>query len=649
MPLPGPSTLVHVLLDHVSNRGDQQAYEYLHDDGHVEAMTYGELFHRACAVAHRLRAENTAGGPALLLYPPGLDFVTAVWACFLAGVPAVPAYPPLFGPADRVTRRFARVLADSRATALLADPAVLGALTAFPDTPPLPPVITLDGTGATDEPTPPVPDDVALIQYTSGSTSQPKGVVLEHRNLIANVRAISEVFALDETARVVSWLPPYHDMGLIGFILTPVHGGFPVRLMSPVHFLRNPLDWLRQVSELGATHTGGPNFAYDLCVRRARTADLSDVDLRSWRLAFNGAEPIRPRTLAAFADRFAANGFRSSAFLPCYGLAEATLIVSGRHWSPADGVDGRGRVDCGPVIADHDLAVVAPSSATRAAEGDEGEIWLRGPSISRGYWNDTGQPDAELFGELDGRRYLRTGDLGYLRDGHLFVTGRSKDVVIQNGVNHHAHDLEVAAVEDEPSLRPGAAAFAVDGDPQELVLVVETSRRDVDAEALSARVRDRVLAATGARVDTVVLCAPRTIPRTTSGKIQRNLTRTRYVAGELGGHAVGRVGRATEAAGRAPEAVERFLASVFAAVCEVPECPPTQSLSAIGGDSIRAAEIAAVTEEALTLPVPIDAVLSAQSPRALTAQLLADWARAGITGDKVVDRIGALAADGPPS
>ncbi|WP_329791242.1 AMP-binding protein [Lentzea sp. DG1S-22] len=645
MPLAGRSTLVHVLLDHVADHGDQRAYEYLHDDGRVEEITYRELFARARTAAHRLRAENTGGGPALLLYPPGLDFVVAVWACFLAGVPAVPAYPPLFGPADRITRRFARVLADSRATVLMADPVVLGVLKAFPDLPPLPPVVPLDGPEITDDLALPAPGDVALVQYTSGSTNQPKGVVLEHGNLIANVRAISEVFTLDDDTNVVSWLPPYHDMGLIGFILTPVHGRFPVRLMSPVHFLRNPLDWLRQVSELRATHTGGPNFAYDLCVRRARTADLSDVDLSSWRLAFNGAEPIRPRTLTAFAERFAAHGFRESAFLPCYGLAEATLIVTGHHWSPSSGVDAHNRVDCGPVIAGHELAVVSPD-ATRVREGEEGELWLRGPSISRGYWNDTGQTEDELFGELDGNRYLRTGDLGYLRDGHLFVTGRSKDVVIQNGVNHHAHDLEAAAVDDEPALRPTAAAFSVEGDHEEVVLVVETATRDVDAEAVAARVRERVLAATGARVDTVVLCPPRAIPRTTSGKVQRNLTRTRYVAGELNGRLVGRTGTSAVAES---DTVEQFLASVFAAVCEVPECPPTQQLSAIGGDSIRAAEIAAVTEEALTLPVPVDAVLSTQSPRALTAHLLAVWAQEGITGAKVVDRIGALSADGPAS
>ncbi|PRY45202.1 AMP-binding protein [Umezawaea tangerina] len=633
-------TLAHVLLDHVAADGDRLAFEYLHDDGRLDTLTYRELLDRATRVARRLR-EESGGGPALLLYPPGLDFVVAVYGCFLAGVPAVPTYPPLFGAADRIKQRFERVLVDSRATALLADPFVLAMLTSSGAPEALPPVVTVDqdtpSEGTWDAL--PEPEDVALVQYTSGSTNQPKGVVLDHRNLIANIEAISAVFKLDEGTRAISWLPPYHDMGLIGFILTPVHGGFPVRLMSPIHFLKNPLEWIRQIGELGVTHTGAPNFGYDLCVRRAAGKDLSGVDLSGWRLAFNGAEPIRARTLAAFADRFAGNGFSPEAFLPCYGLAEATLIVTGGHWT-GDDVDADGRVDCGPVIAGHDLVVADPESGT-PVDGVEGEIWVSGPSVSRGYLNDTGQPEGELVGYVDGRRYLRTGDLGYLRDGHLFVTGRRKDVLIQHGVNHHAHDLEAAAVLDNPVLRPTAAAFTVDDD-QELVLAVELAKRDVaDLDELAVDVRARVLAATGARVDTVVLCPPGAIPRTTSGKIQRALTRTRHLAGELTGTTVSTVARVPETDLREP--VELFLAEVFAAVCDVDDCAPTQTLSGIGGDSIRGAEIAAITEDALDLPVSIGDVLQAQSPRELAGRLLARWAEDGVTGTEVVDRIGALA------
>jgi acyl-CoA synthetase (AMP-forming)/AMP-acid ligase II len=641
MPNRAPRTLAHALVHNATHRGDQVAYEFLHDDGAVDAIDYRELLARASRTAARLRPEGAPPEPALLLYPPGLDFVVAMWACFLAGVPAVPAYPPLLGATERIATRFARVLADSRATVLLADPGVLGVLTASAPDLALPDVIALDtGDAAAVAPPAALPgeDDVALIQYTSGSTGKPKGVVLRHRNLIANIRGITSVFGLDESARVVSWLPPYHDMGLIGFILTPVYGAFPVRLMSPVHFLKNPLTWLRQISELGVTHTGGPNFAYDLCLRRA-TADLPGLDLSTWRLAFNGAEPVRQRTITAFAERFAAHGFRSEAFLPCYGLAEATLIATGRHWSAEDGVTEDGRVDCGPVIDGHGLVIVDPGTGATLPEGAEGEIWLSGPSISTGYWNDA--PDGESFADLDGVRHLRTGDLGRLRDGHLVVTGRSKDVLIQNGVNHHAHDLESAAVQDNPLLRPTAAAFG--GRDDEVVIAVEPASLGHSPEHVAEDVRARVLAGTGVRVDAVALCRPRTLPRTTSGKIQRSLARKRYLAGELTGRVVATTPTVT---GQQTDVVAGFLSTVFAAVCEVPACSPTDTLTALGGDSVRAAEIAGVVEDALTLPVPVELVLVAQSPLELTTRLAALWARDGVGPAEATERVRAAMAEG---
>jgi len=648
-----PTTPVQVLLGHADAHGDRPAYEFLREDGTFTTLTYAGLLGRAAAVARRLREDGAGEGPALLLHAPGPDFVTSLWGCLLAGVPAVPAYPPLFGPSARIRERMARIVADSRAATVVAEPAILAALLSAGADVAWPRVVTPDPT-ATAEPdprSPARPEDVALIQYTSGSTERPKGVVLDNGNLMANMRAISDVFGLSPSARVISWLPPYHDMGLIGFILTPVFGGFPARLMSPMHFLKNPLEWLRQISEISATHTGGPNFAYDLCVRRARGTDLSDIDLSTWRLAFNGAEPVRARTLAEFADRFAANGFRREAILPCYGLAEATLIVTGRHRSADDGTDDAGRVDCGPVIAGHDLAIVGRETGGRADDGAEGEIWVHGPSVSRGYLNAPEPADHPAHGDLDGCSYLRTGDLGYLRDGNLVVTGRLKDVLIQHGVNHHAHDLEAAAVEDNPAVRPTGAAFAVDDD-RTLVLAVESLGREVaDPDAVASDVRARVLAATGARLDAVVLCRPRSIPRTTSGKIRRRDTRDRFVTGELGGLTVLTSTPPTTGPGSGSGSgpVEQFLAAVFAGVCEVPGCAPTQSLGAIGGDSIRAAEISAVTEDALALPVPVADVLAAQTPRALTQCLLALWAADGVTTEHVLDRLGAVSDRDQPA
>ncbi|TJZ44219.1 long-chain fatty acid--CoA ligase [Streptomyces piniterrae] len=663
-------SLVRVLLDRAQTRAEDTAYEFLHSDGSLDAVTYGALYERAAATAARLADLDDRSGPVMLLYPPGLGFVTALWGCMLAGAPAVPAYPPLPQPGNRTTDRFRHILGDVRPAGVLVDPLIRDILPGIEGTGPLPPLLSpaLDGSDATAGPhrTPalPSPDSPALIQYTSGSTNDPKGVVLRHANLMHNVRAISDVFGLDTGTRSVSWLPPYHDMGLIGCILTPLYRGFPMRLMSPLDFLKSPLVWLRQISELGVTATGGPNFAYDLCVRRAGNDALEGLDLSSWRVAFNGAEPVRQGTLEAFSRRFAPHGFRPSAFLPCYGLAEATLIVSGRHWDPSArsaeaGTAAEGRVSCGPVVSGTQLAVVGEREGedggvehTALPEGAEGEIWLRGPGLTSGYWGRPADRDDELFGHLAGVRYLRTGDLGRLHDGELFVTGRSKDVLVHRGVNHHAHDIEAAALTDNPDVRPTAAAFMVgDADPAIALAVERSPARAGDDEQTAQGLRTRVLERTGVRLDTVVLCPPRAIPKTTSGKVQRRLTRDRFLAGELNGAVIvggpvtaGDAEADGAARSLAQEPLGAFLAGVFAGVCAVPECRADQRLAEIGGDSIRAAEIAAITEGALGLPVGVAEVLDRESPGQLAAHLLDTWAGQGVGAAEVVSRLTALPA-----
>ncbi len=465
-PIAPAGYLPQILLDRACTQPGQVAYEFLRTGGEIEAITYGRLASAARRLAGQLREDS---GPVLILLPPGLGFITAVWGCLLSGRPAVPTYPPGAGGRDRLAARLRSVLADARPTEVIADPFSEELLRTFAPDHSLPTLIAEQDSAAEELPaeeaariTVPAAGDVAIVQYTSGSTGRPKGVVLTHANLIANIRAIADVMELGPWSRSASWLPPYHDMGLIGCILTPVHVGFPVRLMSPLDFLKSPLTWLRQISEVRATATGGPNFAYDLCVRRARDNDLRDLDLSSWRVAFNGAEPVRRETLQKFARRFAGNGFRPSAFLPCYGLAEATLIVSGSHWDPAadrSSPDGRRlHVSCGPVISGSRIAIVA--GGKHLPDGEEGEIWVNGPCVTTGYWHGGGQDGP--FGELDGTRFLRTGDLGYLHDGELFVTGRAADVLVHRGVNYHAQDIEDAAVLDNPDVRPVAAAFMVD-------------------------------------------------------------------------------------------------------------------------------------------------------------------------------------------
>ncbi|ONI78165.1 hypothetical protein ALI144C_32455 [Actinosynnema sp. ALI-1.44] len=626
------ASLVRVFADRSQSEPQQCAYEFLHGDGSVERVAYGELFGRASAVAEQLadRVDPT-GEPAvaLLLYPPGLGFVAALWGCLLAGVPAAPAYPPVTGERDRSMARFHRIVDDARPAVILADPVLDPVLSALASQRPLPPVIShaaaQETSGSTNLRLPDL-DDIALVQYTSGSTSQPKGVELRHGNLLHNTKAITEVLELDRSSRSISWLPPYHDMGLIGCILTPLSVGFPMRLMSPLHFLKSPLTWLHQISELGVTATGGPNFAYDLCVRRAKDAVLSDVDLSSWRVAFNGAEPVRRTTLEAFARRFAGNGFQAEAFLPCYGLAEATLIVSGRHWDPSEHHDSQ-RISCGPSVTGVEVAIVDQDRQMRVPDGQEGEVWLRGPSVTDGYWRAT----SDVFAEVDGQRFLRTGDLGFLRAGELFVTGRCKDVLVSQGVNHHAADVESAAVVDNPDVQHTAAAFQVDEPEPAIVLVASRApgSRESDAD-IATRLRARVLERTGARLDVVVFCPVRSIPRTTSGKVQRSLCRDRVLAGELPG-AVVALGSLHDSG----ESLAQFVAGVFAGICEVPTCGVDQRLADLGGDSIRAAEIAAVVEDAMSLPVPIEVVLEQATPRAVATCLLSRWADPSTVRDRL--------------
>lgn len=621
-----PSPLVGALLDRAENTPGQLAYEFLRDDGGIEKVSYGELYARAADVAGRLpRGED----PVLLLCREGLDFVSALWGCLLSGSPAVPAFPPSHRTADRLRG----ILADLRPAAVVTDPETGALLPDFGS-----PVVHPQPQGSVPPPlTVPATDSTAVIQYTSGSTSAPKGVLLSHGNLQHNVQSITSVFELDEQSRSVCWLPPYHDMGLIGGLLTPLHVGFPMRLMSPAHFLKSPLSWLRQISELGVTATGGPNFAYDLCVRWALRHPVPDIDLSTWKVAFNGAEPVRRESLLAFAECFAGNGFRPEAFLPCYGLAEATLIVSGRHWSPAD--EGP-VVNCGRCTAVDEAAVVAPERGTRLPDGTEGEIWLRGPSVTSGYWN---REDDSLFGLLDGTRFLRTGDLGLMHDGELFVTGRSKDVLIQHGVTHHAHDVETAVVLDDPEVRPTTAAFMTDTGEPEIVLVVERApAKAADDERTAARLRARVLERTGVRIGKVVLGPPRTVPKTTSGKVQRQLTKQRFLAGELTDAVV--LGGSTGGT-PADEALETFLAGMFAGVCEIADCGVDQSLAEIGGDSVRATEIAALIEDAMSLTVPVETVLSAGTPRRLAAQLQYLWTKDGVDADEVARRLKKLQGD----
>jgi acyl-CoA synthetase (AMP-forming)/AMP-acid ligase II len=415
-------------------------------------------------------------------------------------------------------------------------------------------------------PTPPAHDlprpgreDLALLQYTSGSTALPKGVMVTHASLLENLEMIRLAFGNTQASTHVSWVPLHHDMGLVLNALQAFYLGATCVLMAPVSFLQRPLSWLKAIHNHRAEVAGGPNFAFDLCVSRFRRDAMEGIDLSCWRVAFNGAEPVRADTLASFAATFAPYGFDPHALYPCYGMAEATLLISGgrrsngavigkasraavqalRIETPGDDADAVSIVGCGSALAGEAIAIVDPDTRQRLACGVIGEIWVRGPNVARGYWQN---PDAsqetfaaEILGEpgaVPGAFWLRTGDLGCLdAQGELFVTGRIKDLIIVRGINHYPQDLEYTVQRVDASLRPGfGAAFAVTGprDQERLVIVQEvgrTHRHRIDLDEIAAAIREAIAEEHELSVHEVVLVMPGTIPKTTSGKIQRRLTR----------------------------------------------------------------------------------------------------------------------------
>ena len=510
-----------------------------------------------------------AGQCVLLVYPPGLDFITAFFGCLYAGCVAVPTSPPH---RHRMFERFQAVAADAGARIALSNASGAARFQAMMEAEKSGQAATSSQLSwlATDEipdalaerwQEPAIaPDTLAMLQYTSGSTSRPKGVMVSHGNLMANIRAIHQAFGIQDEDSSVFWLPMYHDMGLVGGVLVPVFAGVTNVSISPATFLKSPITWLAAISKYRATISGGPNFAYDLCVRKITDEQRATLDLSSWGLAFVGAEPIDPGTLERFAAAFAPCGFKPGAFYPCYGLAEATLMVSGpRRGSgatvgtfrdtaltenrvepvPDDAPQARRLVACGSPVGDLRVVIVDPHSRAEAAPGRVGEIWVAGASVGQGYWHKPGQTrrsfDARLS-DTGGGPFLRTGDLGFLRDGQLYVTGRLDDLIIVRGLNRYPQDIEATARGSHPLLESGygAAFVADDHGRQRLVLVQEAaSNGEKDWTPALDAIHRAVLDEHDLALDAIVLVRSGTIPRTSSGKIQRHACRAAFLAGEL--------------------------------------------------------------------------------------------------------------------
>ncbi|MHB8492393.1 MAG: beta-ketoacyl synthase N-terminal-like domain-containing protein, partial [Solirubrobacteraceae bacterium] len=588
-----PATLAEVLARQALLRADSVAVRFVEQGGAslsespITTVTFAELQQRSAAVAGSLAAGTKPGDRALIVCQPGVDYVAALFGCFRAGVIAVPAYPPSAVGVDERLGKVVRgsgpsVLLTTSALAGVCEGAGLGNLSARSA------VVVVDRIAGADGGHGPAdagmrsPDPVALLQYTSGSTGDPHGVMVTHANLLANIRSISEQLELAGGVRAVFWLPPYHDMGLVSGILTSIALGGETTLMWPMSFLANPLLWLEAVSRYRGNFSAAPNFAYDLCVRKVPEQAVRDLDLRSWKSVVNGAEPVRLATMDRFCRRFAPAGFRRSAFLPSYGLAEATLLVSSSRLTEASSaangagapVDGRGgalrsaleEAACvGVPDEDCELLVVDPQACRRCKEGEEGEVWFSGPSVTAGYWQDPRASDATFGGmlsdEADAGPFLRTGDLGVMRGGELYVTGRLKDLIIVRGQNFYPHDVEDAASGADERLRAGClAAFQLPPEAGQGVVCVAELIAPLDREAgeqLWTGVRGAVLREVGLSLDELVLIERGASLKTSSGKIRRRATCASYLSGGLAVLQRHRAVSGTEDAGT--EAVEPVL------------------------------------------------------------------------------------------
>lgn len=584
---PAVPTLIHLLRSRAAQQSKERALSFLVDgDGEGTTYTYGELDERSRAVAARLHDFGvSAGARALLLYPPGLDYVEVLLGCFYAGVIAVPGYSPDWARLTKSVPRLLAIIEDAQPNVILTTSPGLSAAKALSDQArKLRPLrwCTLDELDLSRAATWQQPllcgDSLALLQYTSGSTSSPRGAMVTHGNLMNNLGFIRRSFEVSPDDIVVSWLPPYHDMGLIGGILGALYCGSPLLLMPTLAFLKRPSRWLNIISKTQAVISGGPNFAYDLCTKRISAEDRARLNLSSWAVAFTGAEAIRADTIDRFVETFKQCGFRREAFFPCYGLAEATLMASAGRKSEApvicsvrrnelqqnrvvevpDDADGSLRiVGCGRSPDNQSMTIVDPDTATTRAPHEAGEIWLSGPSVVQGYWNrpEESQSGFRAFlADTGAGPYLRTGDLGFLKDGELFITGRLKDLIIRDGRNHYAEDLEQTIMRSHPALRSGnCAAFSVDVDNlEELVIMAEVpchhkpdecdhqdtddvtgaTRQDLFVEVEQA-IRRAVAESHGLRVHKVMLLRPGDLFKTSSGKIQRHACRSAFLSQTL--------------------------------------------------------------------------------------------------------------------
>ncbi|HZR40721.1 MAG TPA: AMP-binding protein, partial [Ktedonobacteraceae bacterium] len=579
-------SIVELIQWRAIHQPERTAFTFLTDGDDFDRLTYAELNQRAWTIARALQARIGAGERAILLYQPSLDYITAFLGCLYAQIIAVPAYLPL---PHRPPTHLQAIARDANASLLLSTTLIQAYLQhlfeAIPELVRLNWLLTdtlveahdlssssaqiLDQAPATS-----LIDShkIAFLQYTSGSTSSPRGVMVSHANLLANLEVLHKTLVPPEENLGMSWLPPYHDMGLIGGILLALYSGIETFLMSPISFLQQPRKWLEAISRTKSTISGGPNFAYELCVRKIPPEQRIGLDLSHWQVAAVGAEPVRASTLREFSTAFAQCGFRQEAFYPCYGLAEATLMVSSKrpmqfpviHDFDAAALEAhkvvpvtmadhaqtvssisRTLVSSGQAVMGQHIEIVGPDSRKRCASTEIGEIWVQGPSVAQGYWNQPASTDetfhAYLLDSSDSNKgpFLRTGDLGFFHQGELYITGRLKDLIIIHGRNHYPQDLELTAQHSHSLLRPGGgAAFSIEQAGEERLVIIHElghhyQQRETALDEVIEAIRRTIWEHHELEVYAVALLEPGSIYKTSSGKIQRSACRHAFLNGEL--------------------------------------------------------------------------------------------------------------------
>jgi acyl-CoA synthetase (AMP-forming)/AMP-acid ligase II/acyl carrier protein len=631
---------------HADERPDVRVLSFLDSRLEVvESLTYRQLDHRARSVAAQLLERGLGGAPIVLAFPPGLDFVTAFCGCLYAGAIAVPT---ALARSHRADERLAVILQDSSARCVLtsaehgADLERRASGAAVPVD-----VIATDLLSPLADGGPvaePAARQLAFLQYTSGSTRSPRGVMVGHGNLAANLNSLREVLSTDDESVGISWLPVFHDMGLIAGVLLPMWLGYPTYLMAPTTFIRNPLSWLGAFSCYHGTHGGAPNFAYQACADAASAADTSELDLATWRVAWNGAEPIRPDTLDRFRAQFASNGFRPESIAPAYGLAEATLVVSGGDGSkPAVGLtvdeselhigqvrpcsdEGPGAkrlVGSGRPGTGIEVRIVRPDVRRVAEQHALGEIWVRSNSVAQGYWHNPGET-AETFGAClaTGQGpYLRTGDLGFLHDGELFVIGRLKDVIVIRGVNYYPHDIEHTVERSHSALQPdGGAVVGVEVSGRVDLVAVHEVRRDAAESLAGDEVVDAIRRAVAREhqlaLQRVVLLRHGGLPKTSSGKVQRTKCRDELGGAvlpilhewQMSGAGTAPFGFDTESLSQ-PGVLERQLVDWLQRELSLSELTWRTPLTELGIDSLKGVELVNVLSAAFDHTFPATSML----------------------------------------